>query len=203
MSILVLKSSASGPSSVSNLLVDAVVARLSQAGGRPVRERDLDLAPLPHLDQRRVAGVRAQPATVDELAAASLSDELVDELRAAQALVIGAPMYNFSLPTTLKAWFDHVLRPRVTFTYTAAGPQGLVGEKPVFVVLSRGSVYSDPARRALDFQEPYLTQLLGFMGLKDVTFIRAEGIGLGPEARDAAIAQARAEIEAKVPALEP
>lgn len=203
MSILVLKSSASGQASVSNRLVDALVARLTGAGSGPVHERDLDREPLPHLDQRRVAGVRAQAATPAETAAARLSDDLVEELRAASALVIGAPMYNFSLPTTLKAWFDHVLRPRVTFTYTAEGPQGLVGEKPVFVVLSRGSVYSDPARLALDFQEPYLAQLLAFIGLRDVTFIRAEGIGLGPEARETAIAQALAEIEARIPVLQP
>jgi FMN-dependent NADH-azoreductase len=110
--------------------------------------------------------------------------------------VIGAPMYNFSVPTTLRAWFDHVLRAGETFRYTEQGPQGLLPGKRVIVVESRGGLYSEGAGAASDFQEPYLRHLLGFMGLTDVTFVRAEKLGFGPEARAAAIAAATAGVRA-------
>ena len=126
--------------------------------------------------------------------AQALSDELIAELFAADTIVIGAPMYNFSIPTTLRAWFDHVLRPRVTFAYSEAGPQGLVTGKKVIVIESRGGLYSEGPAQVMDFQEPYLRALLGFIGLTDVEFIHAEKIGFGPEARDAALAGAKARI---------
>ena len=100
-------------------------------------------------------------------------------------------MYNFSIPTGLKAWFDFVLRPGKTFSYSEAGPQGLVTGKRVIIVVSRGGHYSEGPARAMDFQEPYLRTLLRFMGLTHVTFIHAEKLGFGPAARDAALAAAR------------
>lgn len=123
---------------------------------------------------------------------------LIAELRAADVIVIGAPMYNFGVPTTLRAWFDHVLRAGVTFAYSEAGPRGLLEGKRTIVVESRGGEYSSGPARAFDFQEPYLRHLLGFMGIDDVTFVRAEKLGFGPEARAAAIAEAHAAIEAAV-----
>jgi hypothetical protein len=110
-------------------------------------------------------------------------------------LVIGAPMYNFSIPTSLRAWFDHVLRPRVTFSYSEAGPEGLLTGKRAVVILSRGGLYSEGPAKAIDFQEPYLRQLLGFVGITDVAFVYAERIGFGPEAREAALAGAKARID--------
>jgi FMN-dependent NADH-azoreductase len=121
---------------------------------------------------------------------------LIAELRAADVIVIGAPMYNFSVATNLRAWFDHVLRAGVTFRYTEAGPEGLLPGKRVIVVETRGGLYSEGPAKAVDFQEPYLRHLLGFIGLADVTFVRAEKIGFGPEARAAAIAAATAELHA-------
>jgi FMN-dependent NADH-azoreductase len=138
-----------------------------------------------------VAGVRGVPATEAELAARILSDELIAELRRADTIVIGAPMYNFSIPTGLRAWFDYVLRPGETFKYTEAGPQGLLAGKRVIVIESRGGLYTEGPAQAIDFQEPYLRTLLGFIGLSDVTFIHAEKIGFGPEAREAALAGAK------------
>ena len=138
---------------------------------------------MPHLTEANLAGVRGTPATDAELAARALSDELIAELRAADTIVIGAPMYNFSVATTLRAWFDHVLRAGETFRYTENGPEGLLGGKRVIVVESRGGLYSEGPAQAIDFQEPYLRHLLGFIGLTDVTFVRAEKIGYGPEAR--------------------
>jgi FMN-dependent NADH-azoreductase len=137
---------------------------------------------------------RLVAATDAERVAQALSDELIAELFAADTIVIGAPMYNFSIPTTLRAWFDHVLRPRVTFAYSEAGPQGLVTGKKVIVIESRGGLYSEGPAQVMDFQEPYLRALLGFIGLTDVEFIHAEKIGFGPEARDAALAGAKARI---------
>ena len=193
--ILVLNSSVSGEASVSRQLVADTVAALKARNPRAgVIYRDLAAEPLPHLTPATVAGVRASASTPAEHEAAALADKLVAELRAADTVVIGAPMYNFSLPTTLRAWFDHVVRPGVTFTYEGGAPKGLVANRPVIVVESRGGLYSEGPAAAVDFQEGYLRHLLGFIGLTDVTFIRAEKIGYGPEARDAAIEGARAEI---------
>lgn len=193
--ILVLNSSISGEASVSRLLVaDAVTELTQRAPNAKVVFRDLAADPIPHLLPATVAGVRASAATPAEQAARDLADTLIAELRAADTIVIGAPMYNFSVPTTLRAWFDHVLRAGETFRYTEAGPEGLLTGKRVIVVESRGGLYSEGPAQAIDFQEPYLRQLLGFMGLTDVTFIRAEKIGYGPEAREQALADSRAEL---------
>lgn len=204
MNILVLDSSLSGPESVSRQVIDAAVAELLAAhpDARVVR-RDLATDPLPHLTPENVAGIRAEPATTEERAMRARSDELIDELRAADLVLIGAPMYNFSIPSTLRTWIDHVLRARVTFAYGPDGPRGLVEDRPVFVVEARGGAYSDGAAAAADFQEPYLRFVLGFMGLRDVRFIRVERIGFGPEARSASVAAATAEIREAVRAAAP
>jgi FMN-dependent NADH-azoreductase len=193
--ILVVNSSASGEASVSRLLVGDVVRRLVDANPETsVTIRDVGEGAIPHLTSSTVAGVRAAAATDAELATRALSDKLIGELQSADLVVIGAPMYNFSIPSTLRSWFDHVLRPRVTFAYGAGGPQGLLSGKRAIVVESRGGVYSEGPSQSKDFQEPYLRQLLGFIGITEVDFIRAEGIGLGPEGRDNALAAARGQI---------
>jgi FMN-dependent NADH-azoreductase len=173
---------------------DAVAQILARRPDTQVVRRDLDREPLPHLTHRNVAGVRAQAATEDEARASALSHELIEELKAADAVVIGAPMYNFSISTTLRAWFDHVLRPGVTFGYSEGGPKGFVADKPVLVIQARGGLYSEGPGQATDFQEPYLRQLLGFIGLSDVTFVHAEKIGFGPQARAEAVEAARQAI---------
>ena len=193
--VLVLNSSVSGEASVSRLLVADAVAELTERyPDAQVVFRDLAADPIPHLLPSTVAGVRAQAVSPAEIEARALSDRLIAELRAADIVVIGAPMYNFSVPTTLRAWFDHVLRAGETFSYSEAGPKGLLEGKRVIVVESRGGLYSEGPAVSLDFQEPYLRQLLGFIGLTDVAFIRAEKIGYGPEAREQALAGSRAEL---------
>ena len=194
--ILVIDSAVSGDASVSKALVREAVAALTEGAPARVIHRDLGREPVPHLTEATVAGVRAQPATEIEQAARSLSDALIAELRAADTIVIGAPMYNFSVATGLRAWFDHVLRAGETFRYTEAGPEGLLAGKRVIVVESRGGLYSEGPAQAIDFQEPYLRHLLGFIGLTEVTFVRAEKIAYGPEARDAAIAAASDSLRA-------
>src|SRR3984957_7552420 len=197
--ILVLNSSVSGDASVSRILVEEAVSRLLEAEpGATVVQRDLGAAPIPHLTTTNLAGVRGVPATDAELAARALSDQLLAELRAADTIVIGAPTYNFSIPTGLRAWFDYVLRAGETFSYSEAGPRGLLGGKRVIVIESRGGLYSEGPAQAIDFQEPYLRHLLGFMGLADITFVHAEKIGFGPDAREAAVNAARAKISAIV-----
>ena len=193
--ILVLNSSVSSHTSVSRILVEEAVSRLLEAEpGATVVHRDLGAAPIPHLTTTNLAGVRGVPTTDAELAARALSDQLIGELRTGDTIVIGAPMYNFSIPTGLRAWFDYVLRAGETFSYSEAGPRGLLGGKRVIVIESRGGLYSEGPSQAIAFQEPYLRHLLGFMGLADVAFIRAERIGFGPDAREAALIGAKEKI---------
>ena len=195
--ILVLNSSVLGAGSASRFLVDEAVQRLLKATpGVKVVHRDLGTQPVPHLTADNVAGDRGVPASDAERAARVLSDELLAELRAADTVIIGAPMYNFSISTGLRAWFDYVLRAGETFAYSEAGPRGLLSGKRVIVVESRGGLYSEGPAKAADFQEPYLRHLLGFIGLTDVTFIHAEKIGFGPEARAASLAAAKQALAA-------
>jgi FMN-dependent NADH-azoreductase len=188
--ILALDSAVTGDASVSKALVREAIAALSDQTLSRVIHRDLGADPVPHLTQATLAGVRGEPATPAELATRALSDTLLAELRAADTIVIGAPMYNFSVATGLRAWFDYVLRAGETFRYGEAGPEGLLSAKRVIVIESRGGAYGEGPAKAIDFQEPYLRHLLGFIGLTDVTFVQAEKIGYGPEARSAAIAAA-------------
>lgn len=193
--ILVINSSAAGGDSVSRVLVADAVTRLLEAEpNAKITHRDLGENPPPHLISQTLNGVRGTATTETEFAARRLSDELIDELKAADTVVIGAPMYNFSVPTTLRAWFDHVLRAGHTFKYADGAVRGLLGGKRVIVIESRGGLYSEGPAQAVDFQEPYLRHLLGFIGLTDVTFVRAEKIGYGPEARTASVEAARAQL---------
>jgi FMN-dependent NADH-azoreductase len=153
--------------------------------------RDVGTDPVPHLRRRDHPAIRGGEAETDAARdALALSDTLIAELKAADLVVIGAPMYNFGMPSTLKAWFDHVLRAGITFRYSAAGPEGLLKGKKAIVVESRAGLYSEGPAAAMDSQEPHLRTLLGFMGLDDVTFVRAEKLAFGPEAAEASIAEA-------------
>jgi FMN-dependent NADH-azoreductase len=193
--LLVINSSAAGRDSVSRVLVADAVSKLLEADPAVhVTHRDLGENPPPHLISQTLNGVRGTATTDIEFAARRLSDEFIGELKAADTIVIGAPMYNFSVPTTLRAWFDHVLRAGVTFKYVDGAVRGLLGGKRVIVIESRGGMYSEGPAQAIDFQEPYLRHLLGFIGITDVTFVRAEKIGYGPDARTAAIEDAKAQI---------
>jgi FMN-dependent NADH-azoreductase len=195
--LLILDSAATGDQSVSHRLTDALVEKLgSRDADFEIVRRDIGADPIPHLHAGTVAAIRTGEAQTDaEREALALSDALVAELAAADILVIGAPMYNFGIPSTLKAWFDHVLRARVTFRYTAIGPEGLMTGKRAIVVESRAGFYSDGPLAALDSQEPHLRTLLGFIGITDVTFVRAEKLAFGPEAAAASLAGANEQLE--------
>jgi FMN-dependent NADH-azoreductase len=189
MTILVVTSSALGEASVSNQLVQDAVAELrSREPDVRVVTRDLGSSPIAHLTPDSAAVIRgAEPANDAQAAAQALSKELIAELEAADTIVIGAPMYNFGIASTLKAWFDHVLRAGLTFRYGESGPEGLLKGKRAIVIESRGGLYSEGPGQALDSQEPHLRTMLGFMVITDVTFVRAEKLGFGPEARAQAI----------------
>jgi FMN-dependent NADH-azoreductase len=191
--LLVINSSAAGEASVSRALVAKVVAGLVAQSQSTVVERDLAAQPVPHLGADTLAGF-GTPSTAAQIEARRLSDELVAELFAADTVVIGAPMYNFGITSTLKAWFDHVLRAGVTFRYTETGPEGLLAGRKAIVVLSRGGVYGEGAAQAMDSQEPHLRTLLGFVGITDVTFVRAEGLAMGHDPRAESIARAHAAV---------
>lgn len=184
MKLLHIDASALGANSVSRQLSAAVVARFrEQVGNLVVVYRDLDAEPLPHLRGSSLA--QADAAEVSD--AAQVLQQFLD----AEVVVIGAPMYNFSIPSTLKAWIDRVLVAGRTFKYTDAGSVGLAGGKRVIIASSRGGIYSDPAT---DFQEPYLRRIFAFMGIDTVEFVRAEGVAYSPTHREEAIAAALASL---------
>jgi FMN-dependent NADH-azoreductase len=193
MNILIVTSSAQGAASVSNGLAAGFGEQLQAAHpGSRVTLRDVGRDPLPHLVEETIAGIRAEARTEAEIAARELSDQLLAEVRAADLVVIASPMYNFGISSTLKSWFDHLLRPRIAFRYTADGPEGLLGSRKVVVIESRAGVYAGQA----DLQETHLRTMLTFAGLTDLTFVRAEGLAHGAEAAQAAIARAADELAA-------
>jgi FMN-dependent NADH-azoreductase len=186
MKLLHIDSSALGGYSVSRQLTTDIVAELKRATpGLSVRYHDLAAQPLPHWTPVADA---ADPAAV-------LGTEMLEEFLAADVVVIGAPMYNFAISSQLKAWLDRILVAGKTFRYTANGPEGLAGGKRVIVASSRGGFYGkDTPAAAMDFQEPYLRAALGFIGISDVEFVRAEGIAVGDEQKAAALKSARNSI---------
>lgn len=192
---LVINSSASGKASVSGQLSSTFVLELQR--GDPslqVVARDVGASPIPHLTPERLPGLAGKTESTAAAETAALSETLIGELRDADLLVIGAPMYNFGMPSTLKAWFDHVLRAGITFRYTAEGPEGLMTGKRAIVLESRGGLYSEGPAAAFDNQEPHIRTILGFMGITDVTFIRAERLAIGPDARAASIEAALEQV---------
>lgn len=194
--ILVITSSISGENSVSNQLVAGAVDALRRSHPEAaVIARDLAKDPLPHLSAEALAAFQGTTATSAQAAARTLSDTVIAEVQAADTLVIGAPMYNFGIPSNLKAWFDHLLRAGVTFRYTEAGPQGLLTGKRAFVVLTRGGLYSEGPAQPMDAQEPHLRALLNFIGIEDVAYVRSERLAMGANLRAQAIDAARGQLD--------
>jgi FMN-dependent NADH-azoreductase len=198
--LLFVNSSLFGAGSKSRQVALQFIERWREAHpSTEVTERVLDPRTMPHLDGETFAAMRAAAGEGPQDRVA-LSDELVAEVERADVIVLAAPMYNFSIPSTLKAWIDHIARAGRTFRYTANGPEGLLKGKKVFVVGARGGVYSgESPSKPYDFQEPYLRFMLGFLGLTDVTFIHVEGIAMGEQAAAAGLARARKAIGELVP----
>lgn len=200
-SILVVLSSPRGRQSYSHQFASRIVDDLkSRHPGATVVVRDLTKEPLPHVGEAFVGGLFSPPEkrTPAQANALALSDALIEELAAADVLVLAAPMHNFAPPSTLKAWIDHVVRAGRTFAYTGKGAQGLLKGKKAILVLSRGGVYSEGPLKQLDFQESYLRSILGFIGITDARAVRVEGVDMGEDARNKAMLSATAQSEAVV-----
>ena len=194
--VLIIESSARQQDSFSRQLTRQFISQWQAAHpADQVTVRDLALAPVPHLDASLLGGWMKPEGqrNADEQISLQRSNELTDELLAADVLVLAAPMYNFAIPSTLKAWLDHVMRAGVTFKYTETGPQGLLVGKKAYVLTARGGLY---AGSTSDHQEPYLRQVMAFIGIHDVTFIHAEGMNLGGDFQEKGLNQAKARLSA-------
>ena len=197
--VLQINSSARTGGNANQLAEKFVADWLEQRPEDRAIRRDLTANPIPHLTEETLNAFFTPAEQRDEAlqAAVKLSDDLVAELLAADVLVIAAPLYNFGIPSTLKAYFDHIARAGITFRYTAQGPQGLLRGKRVYVLAARGGNYSGTP---MDTQTSYLRNFLGFLGLDDVTFVYAEGLALGDEAKARAEAAAHRQIRELVAA---
>ncbi len=179
----------------SSRLADEYVARLAERiPDLRVIKRDLAKEPVPHLDAERFAAFSAKPQarTPRQLAIVAYSDALIDELREANEIVIGLPMYNFGVPSQFKAWIDHVARAGETFRYTAEGALGLLTQKKVTLFAARGGRYEGTPS---DTQSAYVRNVFAFIGITDLTFVYAEGLAIDASSRQASIEQARGRIE--------
>jgi len=193
--LLIVTSSLSGPASQSNRLVERYAARLAAAGpALAVVRRDLGRDPVAPLDGARLGALFAPPAgrTVAQAEVAAESDRLIAELKAADVVLIGAPMYNFTVPSQLKSWFDHVARAGVTFRYTAAGPEGLLTGKRAVLVTTRGGRHRGAPQ---DHVVPYVTTMLAFIGITELEIVYAEGLAIGEQERQQSLAAAEAAID--------
>ena len=192
--VLIIESSARQQDSVSRQLTQTFISQWQTAHPNDhITVRDLAANPVPHLDINLLGGWMKPAEQRNDIEQVSLerSNQLTEELLAADVLVMAAPMYNFAIPSTLKAWLDHVLRAGVTFKYTDTGPQGLLSGKRAYVLTARGGIY---AGSTADHQEPYLRQVMAFIGIHDVTFIHAEGMNLGGDFQEKGLSQANAKL---------
>lgn len=188
--ILVINSSISGANGNSTKLVQHLLAQLPQA---QVTEIDLGAKPLPHLEMAEI-GAWMTPAaerSAEQQALAAHSDDLIAKVQAADAVIFGVPMYNFALPSQLKALLDRLARAGVTFKYTETGPVGLLQDKPVIFALARGGVY---ANTPADSQVPFLKTFFNFIGLTQLHFVYAEGLNMGPDAAEKGISAAQQQL---------
>ena len=194
MKLLHVDSSILGPGSVSRILSAEVVDALR--AGHPdlaVTYRDLASQPLGHLTAAHLGALQGAPVEADVQTDVSAGQAALEEFLAADIVVIGAPMYNFAIPSQLKAWIDRLAVAGKTFRYGARGPEGLAGGKKIIIASSRGGFFGPDTPTAwLDHQESYLRALFGFLGITDLSFVRAEGVAMGPEARAQAISAAKA-----------
>src|SRR5690554_210139 len=195
MKILQINASARREGSQSSRLARRIVERLLERNpDAELTGRDLAAQPHPALDEAALQALftPAEQRTPEQAARVALDDALIAEVQAADVLVIGAPMYNLTITSQLKNWFDAIARARVTFRYTENGPENLLTGKTVYVALTRGGFYRDTP---LDTQMPYLKTVLGFLGMTDVRFIYAEGLGMGDEAIEKAFVDAEQQLE--------
>lgn len=198
MSQVLLITSSPRIESYSTRVGTRLAERIGSRSGSTVTVRDLTRHPLPHIDDS-FAVARNTPSdflTSGQKSVLSLSDELLRELFAADTLIVAAGMINFGIPSSLKAYVDHIVRPGITFRYGEKGPEGLVKGKKAYLVLARGGVYTQGPMQAFNFQDTYLKAAFGFIGITDVEVIAVEGVAFGPEAAEKAVGAALSRVEA-------
>ena len=194
MNILVIKRRLCGDNGNAASLVNSQLAALkAKHPDATVVVRDLSTDPIPHLDGERVGAffTPADQRSDDQQAVDAFSMALIDELKTADHIVLGLPMYNFGIPSQLKSWIDHVARAGITFRYTENGPQGLLDDKPVTVLAARGGLYAGTEN---DTVTPYIKLFFGFIGMTDVNFVYAEGLNMGDETKEKAMSEAQAAL---------
>ena len=199
MKILQINSSIRRENANSTRVADSIVARLKAKNpSATVNVRDLGCTPHPLLDTAALEALftPAEARSAEQAARVALDDALINELFAADIIVLGVPMYNFGVTVQLKSWLDAISRNGVTFRYTENGPQGLVTGKKVFLALARGGRYQGTST---DSQTPYLKTILGFLGMSDVVCIHSEGLNMGPEAVKQGFAEAEKALLAALP----
>ncbi|MBS1605560.1 MAG: NAD(P)H-dependent oxidoreductase [Bacteroidetes bacterium] len=187
--VLHIISSPRGAASITRKLGDAIVAKIKEKyPDSVVKERDLATEVFPHLDELQIGAwfAPADARTPEQARVIKISDEAIREMQEADIYVIGAPFYNFGIPSTLKAYLDHVTRPGITFRYNEQGqPEGFLKNKTAYIAAASSGVYSAGPAQHFDHVSPYLTFILGFLGITDVSYIRAEGLRL-PGVRETA-----------------
>ncbi len=195
MKLMRIDSSITGAASASRELTDSFTrAWLGTAPATRVISRDVGQIPVPHLDGQRLAALAAdgRDPTPDQEQVIDDSERFISELEQADALVVGMPMYNFHAPSGFKAWFDHVARAGRTFNYTASGPVGLLKDRPVHILATRGGVHEGADS---DLQTPWLEQTFALLGIRDLRFVYAEGLNLSDMDRKRAMNRARVLVE--------
>tara|TARA_R110002073_G_scaffold316533_2_gene489464 strand:- start:110 stop:748 length:639 start_codon:yes stop_codon:yes gene_type:complete len=192
--VLRITTSILGEGSVSSQLMDELIAGLRDRDAINLVERDFSKQAIPHLDGPWLKALSTPEADRDgtQQQQVEYSDSLIAELQHADVLVIGLPMYNFSVPSMLKAWIDHVARAGVTFKYTENGPVGLLEPKKVYVLAAMGGEHE---AGATDFLRPYMKLIFSFIGLEDVEFVSADGLSMSRERREQGLRTARGQIE--------
>jgi FMN-dependent NADH-azoreductase len=195
---LMLLSSPRGQASLSTRVAGALADRLTSEPGATLKIRDLAAPALPHIDPAYVVGRMLPPEqrTPAQAEAAKRAEALVDELQAADVVVIAASMINFAPSSTLKAWIDHVVWPGRTMVQSQRGPQGLITGKKVYLVVASGGIYSSGLLASADMLTPYLKLILGFIGISDVETVRVEGQSFGPEAAEKGLTTAMSQVAA-------
>lgn len=198
INLFAIDSSILGNASVSRQLTHEFINLWQQQyPNSTINYRDLQADPINHLSQDRISAANLPPDQLSEkqLEEHQLSNHLIEEFLSADVLVIGAPMYNFTIPSQLKAWIDRILVAGRTFKYTDKGVLGLAGGKRLFIVSTRGGQYSSAATMQLDHQESYLKAVFNFVGIDEITIIRAEGLHLGEAVHDQSLASAKAYMQ--------
>ncbi|MEE4246855.1 MAG: NAD(P)H-dependent oxidoreductase [Kangiellaceae bacterium] len=197
MNTLYIESSIFADNGVSSQLANELISQLEANGGVNLTKRSFASDPIKHLDGELIGAIMTDSAerSDEQAAIVAEADAYIKEVQDADTIILGVPMYNFSVPSQLKAWFDHIARAGVTFQYTENGPKGLLSNKKVYVLATRGGFYKDTP---MDSQTPFVTTFMNFLGLDDVEFIYAEGLNVNEESKEKALTSAKQQIQQAV-----